>query len=223
MFIWYILTGEEIGGQVQTRAGVSSYVIGTDRGDSTAAGIRAFLYAPGCTIQLLDIPLLDAVNPQYSFVCRPLPDISIHGTLAQRERLVGHDVHVEARYVARWASRFPGLQATIVLSIPVGDPADLSANGDGSFHLSVPDLARDPLAGAPGHSGEFQLWAKDKATGFAALLSPALSPAIRTPMGGLKLQSEYPANAVYIPCSAFALPVLIHRDSPRSPDGPCGR
>jgi hypothetical protein len=162
VFIRYILAGEAIGGLVQPRSGVSAYIISTTRGDGSAAGIKAVLYAPGCAIQTLDIPPSNSNNTQHPFVCLRLGSVGIAGKVLQPERFTGHEVNVQARYIARWAQPFLGL-GDILLSIPVGDVASLSA--DYRFHMSVPDLARDPLAGAPDHPGDIQLWAKDKTSG----------------------------------------------------------
>jgi hypothetical protein len=211
VFIRYILAGEELGGWVQPRAGVSSYIVGTTRQGQSATGIKAVLYAPGCAIQTLDIPLSNSNNPQYFFICQPLPNVSITGRLTDAERLSGHEVKVQARYIARWAQPFLGLAAGIPLTMPAGDVADLST--DNSFRISVPDLSRDPLASAPDHPGELQIWAKDKGTGDdIAQLIPEGSPVFKTRMGGLKIQSEYLPGAVFAPCALPRALVLIHRD-----------
>jgi hypothetical protein len=209
VFIRYILTGEVIGGLVQPRPGVSAYIIGTTRGDRSAPGIKAVLYAPGCAIQTLDIPLPDSNNPRYSFVCRPLGSVGIAGKVLQAERLTLHEVNVQARYIARWAQPFLGL-GDILVSIPVGD-APLSA--DYRFHLSVPDRARDPLAGAPDRAGDIQIWAKDKTSGDdVAQLLPGGPTTLTTRMGGLKIQREYPAETVFVPCATPRSLALIRRD-----------
>jgi len=211
VFIRYILAGEELGGWVQPRPGVSSYIIGTTREGQSATGIKAVLYAPGCAIQTLDIPLSNSNNRQYFFICQPLTNVSISGTLTDAERLSEHEVKVQARYIARWAQPFLGLTAGIPLTMPAGDFAYLSA--DNSFRISVPDLSRDPLASAPDHPGELQIWAKDKSSGEdVAQLIPGGSPAFRTRMGGLKIQREYPPETVFAPCALPRSLVLIHRD-----------
>jgi hypothetical protein len=223
VFIRYILAGEELGGLVQPRPGVSVYVIGTTRGDSSAAGIKAVLYAPGCGIQTLDISLSNSDNPQYPFACLPLGSIGIAGKLVQTERLSGHEVKIQAKYVARWAQAFLGL-GDILVSIPVGDVVFLSA--ENTFRISVPDLVRDPLAGAADHPGEIQIWAGDKSTGDdIGQLIPAGHPAFKTRMGGLKIQGEYPRETVFAPCALPHSLVLIRRDGFRIRDfnDPCDR
>jgi hypothetical protein len=224
VFIRYVLAGEELGGWVQPHAGVSSYIIGTTREGQSATRIKAVLYAPGCEIQTLDLPLSNSTNPEYSFVCYPLTSVWITGKLTQTERLSGHDVNLQAGYIARWARSFLGMGADIPLTIPVGDIASLSA--DKSFRISVPDLSRDPLAGAPDQSGEFQIWAKDKSNGdIVAQLIPRGSPTFKTRMGGLKIQRGYPLDTVFAPCARPRPPVLINREgfSIRDFSDPCDR
>jgi len=209
------LAGEEIGGWVQPRPGISAYIIGTARGDSSAAGIKAVLYAPGCAIQTLDIALSNASNPRYSFVCQPLGSVGIAGKLVQTERLTLHEVKVQANYIARWAQPFLGL-GDILVSIPVGDVSDLSE--DYHFRISVPDFSRDRLAGTPDHPGAIQIWATDKSNGdeVGQLIAEG-SPTFKTRMGGLKIQREYPAETVFAPCALPRSLELIRRDDVRDP------
>jgi hypothetical protein len=200
VFIRYLLAGDELGGWVQPHPGVSSYFISTSHEGRPASGIKAILYAPGCGIQILDLPVSSSNNQQYSFACRPQSSVWIAGTLTHTHRLYGRAVKVEARYVARWAQAFLHLDAGILTAIPVGDVASVSP--DGRFRLSVPDFSKDPLAGAPDHPGEIQIWARDKTSEeIVAQLIPAGSPVMKTRMGGLKIQSEYPADADFVPCA----------------------
>jgi len=102
-----------------------------------------------------------------------------------------------------------------------GDVAYLSA--DGRFRLTIPDLSQDPLAGAPDHPGELQIWAKDKTSeALVAQLVPK-GPQLKTRMGGLKVQSEYPSEIVFAPCAANH-PQVHDRFAIRADVGdPCGR
>src|SRR5271157_2475653 len=56
-FVRYVLNGQDFGGWVQPRHGVSSFDIGATLEGRPATGIRAILYAPGCAIQTLDLLL----------------------------------------------------------------------------------------------------------------------------------------------------------------------
>src|ERR1700682_3700026 len=196
VFIRYLLVGEEFGGWVQPHPGVSSYVINTIHEGRAATRIKALLYAPGCAIQIFDLPVSGSNNQQYSFVCRPLSSVWIDGAVTRSDRLYGHEVKLHAKYVARWAQSLLGLGDGIVTAIPVGDVAYLSA--EGRFRLSVPDLLQDPLAGAPDHPGEIQIWARDKTSDdIVAQLIPTRPQVVKTRMGGLKIQSEYPSETVF--------------------------
>lgn len=199
-FVRYVLTGEDFGGWVQPLSGVGRYIVSTTLDGRPASGIKAILYAPGCAIQTLDLALSGSNNPQYSFICQPVRSIRIAGALIRSNRLYGHEVKLQARYLARWAQPFLGLDASIFTAIPVGDVAYLSA--DGRFGLTIPDLSQDPLAAAPDHAGELQIWAKDKTSeALVAQLVPT-GHELKTRMGGLKVQSEYPAEIVFALCAA---------------------
>lgn len=206
LFVRYALAGDDFGDWVHPRAGVSSYFIGTAREGRQAARIKAILYAPGCAIQTLDVAVSASSDQQYSFDCRPLASVRIAGTLTRMDLLNGHEVKIQANYVARWAQRFLGLDNSLVTSIPVGGAVYLSA--DGRFSLPVPDFSQDALAASADHPGELQIWARDKATSIlVAQLIPAGSPVVKARMGGLKIRSEYPSEIGFVPCSESARPV----------------
>jgi hypothetical protein len=201
VWVRYLLDGDDFGGWVRPHPGVSSYFISTTHKGRPATRIKAVLYAPGCAIQTLDLPVSGSNNQQYSFICRPLSSVWIAGALARSDCLHGRKVKLQARYIARWAQSFLGLGDGIVTAIPVGEVAHLSP--DGRFRLSVPDLSRDPLAGAPDHPGEFEIWARDTASDhIVAQLFPAEPQAMKARMGGLKIQSEYPSETVFAPCAS---------------------
>jgi len=195
----YVLAGDTLGGWVQPQAGVSSYTISTMRGTHPATGFKAILYAPGCAIQTLDIRLFAGQqSEQVAFACQPLGNVPIAGRVVLPDRFEGRAVKVEARYIARWAQAFLGIDDNLVLVIPTGT-SDIAA--DGSFRLSVPDFSRDPESAAGYPASEIQIWAKDKADGsLVAELVPSGLPQIKTRMGGLKIQGQYPADVVFSAC-----------------------
>lgn len=199
-FVRYLVTGGGIGGWIPPRPNVSSYTIRmTNEGHSTAR-IRALLYYPGCAIQTFDLPVSDQSSQQYSFVCQSLPNIEIAGRLARSDRLYGRTFRLEARYVARWAQSFLGLDDEILTFIPIGEIADISSSGE--FRLSLPDLSEDALAGSPDNPGELQIWAREAVTERpVAQLIPEGLKLEKTRMGGLKIQSRYPSEIVFTPCA----------------------
>jgi hypothetical protein len=199
VFVRYRLSGEELGNWTQPRSGVSSSYISTIAQGRPATRIKALICAPGCAIQTLDLPISNTKNELYSFSVRPLSTVLIDGAVIRAERLYGREVKLEAKYVARWAQSFLDLDETVVTTISVGVTSQLSP--DGRFRLSVPNFSQDPLASGPDHPGEFEIWATDKANGhIVALLIPAESQALKSRMGGLKIQSLYPEEITFTPC-----------------------
>ena len=190
VFIRYAMTGETLGGWVEPRAGVSSYVISTALASviSTALaspsvkGIKAVIYTPGCAFRTLDLTFSNAARERYAFVCEPLPTVGIAGKLSQPGALGAADVKVEARYIARWAGTFLGLDRNLVTVVRLGE-TQLAA--DGRFRISVPDLLQDPLAS----SGEVQIWSKgDKEE---QLIPVGKQAALSTRMAGLPVRAAY--------------------------------
>ena len=213
VFIRYILESEELGGVVDARPGVTDYLISTTRGDHAAALFKALLYAPGCAIQTLDMHLSDGSNPREDFVCRPVANATIAGRLTESQRLGQHRVRLQSMYVAPWAQSFLGI-GSVQVSFPVGDAADVEA--DGHFRITVPVLRDD---------GEIQIRAKDRTSGEdVGQIVPAGTPDVRTRMGGLKIQAEYPAEMVFTPCGS-GQPYLIDREgfARRTRDDRCDR
>ena len=196
-FARYTLEGDDLGAWIRPRAGLSSYSIPTIRNGRPATGIRAILYAPGCAIQTLALPLSPSVSRPVPFVCQPVTNIALTGMVIPGDQLYKRQVKVQARYVARWAGSFLGL-GEIVTVIPIGDVTDLEV--DSRFHLTIPDLSQNASGRSP--AAELQVWVKDKATDeTVALLVPQRSAPLKTRMGGLRLQSEYPAEIVFAPCA----------------------
>jgi hypothetical protein len=197
VYIRYILAGGSFGGLVQVRPGVSSYAVSTMAGERAATGIKALLYAPGCALQTLDLALSGSSSPHYAFICKPVPAVSISGKVAHPDRLYSRGATLQARYIARWAAGFLGVDDSFAPIIPVGEASKLSA--DGGFQISVPDFSAP--AGTADRSEEFQIWAKDKISGnLMALLMPEGHQSIATRMGGLKILSTYPTDIVFAPC-----------------------
>jgi hypothetical protein len=198
VFIRYLLTGDDFGDWVQPRPGVSSYFISTTHSGRQATRIKALLYAPGCAIQTLDFPVSASTC---SFICQPLPNISISGTLTSIDRLYHRNLKIQARYVARWAASFFDLDPHIITAVPVGEAASVSP--DGHFHLSLPDFSQDPLAGSPQLAGELQIWAIDKPSNqIVAELILTRPDSLKTRMAGLKIQSDYPPELIFGFCAA---------------------
>jgi hypothetical protein len=116
--------------------------------------------------------------------------------LTRPDRLWRHEVKLEVKYIGRWVEPFLGLGDLLTTSIPVGDATELSA--DGRFHLLLPYFSQTPE-----RSGEFRIVARDKTNeAIVATLVPPKS--VRTRMGGLVAQKEYPGELIFKPCAASA-------------------
>jgi len=198
IFVRYVLD-EDFGGWLQPREGVSSYLISTVRQGIPADRFRALVYAPGCMIQTIDLPILSSAVPQVSFVCQPLPSVALTGRLIKPVRLDGREVNIQVKYVARWAQRFLGLDERIINDIPVGGTQQVPANG--AFALFVPDLSEDPLAGTADPPGEFRILGRDPSSGKIVALIIPITQSLRTRMGGLQILKQYPEAIEFAPCS----------------------
>ncbi len=210
VFIRYILESEELGGMVDARAGVTDYLISTTRGEHAAALLKALVYAPGCAIQTVDLALSDQSNPREDFVCRPVANAAIAGRLTESQRLGQHEVRLQAVYVAPWAQPFLGV-GNVQVSFSVGDAADVES--DGRFRITVPVLRDD---------GEIQIRAKDRTSGQdVGQIVPAGTPSFKTRMGGLKMQTEYPGETVFVPCIGPSHRLIDRQDPAQPRDDRC--
>ncbi len=163
-----------------------------------ASRIKAILYAPGCEIRVLDLYLSGPSAPQYAFECASLPSTEIQGVVKRTADAAKHPVRLEARYPARWAAPFLGIDRFIVTGIPVGEPVRLEA--DGRFRMVIPDLSQDPIAGAE-RDGELEIWARDEGTGaVVAELIPAEGGSTTAQRGRLRIQREYPQGISFAAC-----------------------
>ena len=154
-------------------------------------------------LQTLDLALSAANNPHYDFVCQPAPSVQITASMIRADRLYGRDVNVQAKYVARWGAQFLGLDESTLITIPLGEPQHVST---GPFTMTVPDLSKDPIAGASGHPGELQFWvsgAVDHAV--VAQLVPAKGSGLTTPIGGMTIQNGLPAEITFAPCGTSVI------------------
>ena len=185
-------------------------------------GIKAIIYAPGCGIETADIAFPDTSNRDYDFVCRSTGSVRVSGKVLQAELLSKHDVVLQAKYLAHWASALLGIGGDVPLTIPLGEPITLAP--EGRFELTVPNFAADP--GARARLSEIQIWAIAKTDGTnVAQLFPVTKPAARTPVSGLRIQRAYPAEIAFSPCG-INTPVLHNREGfaiRPEPDGPCER
>ena len=138
VFKRYALAGEDFGGWVQRRSGVSSYAISTVREGRPTPRIRGIVYAPRCAAQTFDLQLSTSNYKQYPFFCQPLSDLWIAGTVIESDRLYGRQVKVHAKFLVRWAQQFLGINTELLTSIPLGDAVNLSPHQTFLLALLVP-------------------------------------------------------------------------------------
>jgi hypothetical protein len=208
--IRYVLSGDDFGGWVAARRGVSSYRIGTNHAGQRADRIKAILYAPGCAIEMFDVAIAGTEDLPYVFTCKPITTMTIAGRLIRTDQLNSSDFTVQAKYIARWAPGFLGIAEEIPLTIRLDDRTAITP--DGRFRLSVPDFGLE--------DSELQLWAVDQETGSdIAHLIPKGPFNTRDRTGSIKIDRTQFGEILFESC-AVARPLtsensmhLIRRDA----------
>jgi hypothetical protein len=142
--------------------GQHSYTI-TKLAANNTTHVRGIVYSPGCALQAFDIAIQEARGYRYSFPCEPTSPIEIQGAIPQLGRLYDGDVRVEAKYVAAWAPGLLKYDDGTTTEIPLGGVATLDEQNH--FHLLIPDLSRDRLAGAPNRDGEIRIFIRNRESG----------------------------------------------------------
>lgn len=188
-FIRFVLD-RDFGGWVNPKPDVSSYFVETTQKGHAAERMKAILYAPGCAMQKLDLAVSKTEGQSFSYVCNPIPWMSINGVIKPPE---SREMKVEVQYVARWSQKFLDLEAGIVTDIPVAKAAYRA--GSGRFHLSIPDFSKDPLA----DFGDFQIWSDEIDSGKVIARLTPVSPDLGQ-NGGLKILPAYPQEIDFEMC-----------------------
>src|ERR1700761_6108256 len=101
-FARYLLNGDNLGGWIEPHAGLDAYSISTLRNGLPAGGIKAIMYAPGCAIRTLSLPLSATTETNYTFECRPASRISLTGLIVPVDSFP-RPVSFQAQYIAYWA------------------------------------------------------------------------------------------------------------------------
>ena len=116
VYIRYVLAGGSFGGLVETRP-VRFRVCHQHDGRQTGSdGDQSAALRSGLRVaNPWELSLSGSNTPQYAFICKPVPAVSITGKVTHLDRLHGRDVAVQASYIARWASRgFLGIDDSFV-------------------------------------------------------------------------------------------------------------
>jgi hypothetical protein len=155
-------------GKSRIAGGASPPIGETNRIEGIFSGpktrIRGVLYAPGCALQTMDISVKESRLYQYAFRCDPLPQTEIQGATGPVDPLHrGHHMKIEAEYAALWTAEFLGYDDGTTSEIPLA--GDSAVDEQGHFRLSIPDFAKDKVAGSPNHAAEIRIWARDQDDG----------------------------------------------------------
>lgn len=145
--IRYFLTGPfgGFGSFVRTDPNTREYAIDTFHDGRPATTLKAIIYCPGYRIVLLTDRRVAARSDVVVPVdLEPLGWVPLSGRLVSApSRLPAwQDLRIEVQYMAYWSHTFYGITDGIVESFKV---ATTGVASDGSFTLSVPDFAADPV------------------------------------------------------------------------------
>ena len=101
-----------------------------------ADGMKMLVWAPGCKIQTFDIPIQESSDVYESFVCTPLPSITLVGQIKNTHMNGKKPAEVRVDYLALWACGFFGFADCMVPQVSLGRAANRSpAHTGGPSHL----------------------------------------------------------------------------------------
>lgn len=159
----YVVSGDTVvqSGWVRTTGNVRDYVI-TRLPAGNDSRVKGVLYLPGCAVRTFDISIPEARDYQYLFSCEPIPQIQLRGSIPPLGKLYDDDVVIEAKCVIAWAGFF-GYDDGTTTEIPLGSAVTL--DDETHFHLTIPDLSRDPLVNSANHEGQVRIFIRSQKTG----------------------------------------------------------
>jgi hypothetical protein len=189
-------------GWINPQDGELTYAI-TRLSANDTSQVRGIVYSPGCALQTFDIAIQEPRSYRYSFPCEPISQIEIHGSIPQLGRLYDGDVRIEAKYVADWAPDFFKYDDGTTTEIPLGGAGTL--DDQNHFHLPIPDLSRDKLAGSPTRGGEIRIFIRNQKSGQIIDLwkfTPQDSKLRATRFGGIPIGFIKPDSGLFTFCPA---------------------
>ena len=154
-----------------------------------AKSFKLIAYAPGCQLFAFSADLLASSNRQVQFMCTQLNTIQFSGK-ANISAFAEKALQVEVLYGCDWSRAFFGHEHTVTpFSLGKADIAP-----DGSFTISLPDFAADPLWSTVANDASLYFYLVDGANGQRL---GALRPSSDlSPNGGpLKVAPSYPRVA----------------------------
>lgn len=139
--IYYFMTGAfgGYGGDIGGKPSARTYTIDAAVGDSPATDVKVIAWLPGCEMPAFDIPVQEQ-KIERMLDCKPLGTVRLKGQFTPGSLLVPRDTlgEITVDYLAGWSHGFFGIADGMVPQFRVGAAA---FNDDGSFEISLPDLA----------------------------------------------------------------------------------
>lgn len=166
--------------------GVTSYQITTVVDGRPTNEFRAIVYASGCEIQRLVIPLSEQSRVSREFVCQPVETVRLSGQIVPGELARYGNAELVFTYMARWAHGFFGITDGFVTHFEL---AKMSPQADGRFDVNLPLVSQE----ATEPQASICLMLRDSRTlnHIASSLEPVESD-LMSEYHCLKIRSSYP-------------------------------
>jgi hypothetical protein len=160
-------------------------VVRTGPEPEPALSFKLIAYAPGCQLVAFSADLQATSNRQVQFTCTPLNTIQFSGE-ANVSAFAGKELQVEVLYGCDWSRTFFGRGPVTPFSLGKANIVP-----DGSFTISLPDFAADPLWSTVANDASLYFYLVDGANGQRL---GALKPSLVTSAKGgpLKVAPSYP-------------------------------
>jgi hypothetical protein len=188
--ISYFLIGPFGGysGYTPQRAGLGSYEIPTGVEGQAATEVRMIIFAPGCEIQKLVIPLAGASSVSQEFLCQRVKTVELSGQIVANQLVRNDNTELVVTYMAYWAHGFYGLADGFVTQVHL---ASIPLGTNGTFRLDLPYFSEDSGASSSQQRASFRLTLHSKTWDHITLLEPDISE-FKTEDHSLRIQPHYP-------------------------------
>jgi hypothetical protein len=148
---------------------------------------KLIAFAPGCQLVTISVDDLDSSNREGQIKCTTLNTIEFRGKVNVSPS-VEKPLQVEVLYGCNWAEAFFSTRSIAPITFSLGK-TDIAS--DGSFTISLPDFAADPLWPTIANNATLFFSVVDGANG--QRLGEMVPPADLSPKGGpLKVAPSYP-------------------------------
>jgi len=178
------------GGYVAQQFNVTSYQIPTTVDGKRATEIRAIVYASGCEIQKLVIPLTAQSPISRELACQPVQTIRLSGQIVPNELAKYGNAELVINYMAWWAHGFFGIADGPVAHFEL---EKVSPHADGRFDVNLPLVS--PEAAHSESRSSLCLMLRDSRTlnHIASNLEPD-DAELRSEGGCLQIRTSYPGE-----------------------------